>query len=456
MSLLGHSVRFRLTAWFVLALFLIMLVFSLGIYAFVRSSLWRQMDQRLDEDLLTVETILREQPDELIEMGEHGTIRFLLVKQDSQVLYETRDWESVQLERTLENITPDAFRFWTSPGGKRYRLKVASLHVQDDSYHMAMAQDAEPIHDSLRILSMTLIISAPCMLVLAVLGGYLLAGRVLAPVGAMAAKAQEIGAECLSERLPVGNPQDEFGRLAIVFNATLARLQDSFDRLQRFTADASHELRTPLTALRSVGEVGLREALDPMAHRDVIGSMLEEVDRLASLVDNLLTLTRVDSGRIRPKPESVNLGELVKDVVDCLGVLAEEKEQDLSVELEPDVNARVDRVTLRQGLINLLDNAIKYTEIGGKIVLKTAKTPDGRATVDVTDNGPGIAHEHGEAIFDRFYRVEPERSSETGGVGLGLAIARHMVEINGARIELVSVLGQGSTFRIVLPDLDST
>jgi len=308
MNLFARSVRFRLTIWFVVALFLIILVFSLGIYTLVRSSLWKQMDRRLDEDLVTVETLLREEPDELVEMGEHGTIRLLSVTQHDQVIYETRGWSSAQLDGVLEDTGSDLFRHWKSPLGRRFRLKAASLHVQDDSYFMAIAQDAEPIHDSLRILSLTLIISAPCMLVLAVIGGYLLAGRVLSPIGAMASKAQEITAERLSERLPVDNPNDEFGRLAMVFNETLARLQDSFDRLRRFTADASHELRTPLTALRSVGEVGLREQLDQAAHRDVIGSMLEEADRLASLIDNLLMLTRADSGRIIPNPEPVNLG----------------------------------------------------------------------------------------------------------------------------------------------------
>jgi len=196
----------------------------------------------------------------------------------------------------------------------------------------------------------------------------------------------------------------------------------------------------------------LREELDQAAHRDVIGSMLEEADRLASLIDNLLMLTRADSGRIILNSEPVNLGELVNDVADCLGVLAEERQQDLSVVVEQNVDILVDRATLRQALINLLDNAIKYTKTGGKIVLKITKTPDGRAMVEIIDNGPGIAGEHCQAIFDRFYRIEPERSSETGGAGLGLAIARHVVEINGGRIELQSKLGQGSTFRIVLPE----
>lgn len=451
MSAFFRSVRFRLTVWFVVALFLIILAFSLGIYTFVRSSLWKQMDHRLDEDLVTVETLLREEPDELNEMGEHGTIRLLWVTQNNQIIYETLGWSSAQLGSAIENVNSDSFWFWKSPVGRRYRLKAASLHVQNDTYLLAIAQDAEPIHDSLRILSFTLIISVPCMLVLAVIGGYLLAGRVFSPIGAMASKAQEITAECLSERLPVDNPNDEFGRLATVFNETLARLQDSFDRLRCFTADASHELRTPLTALRSVGEVGLRRGLNNSVYRDVIGSMLEETDRLALLVDNLLLLTRGDSGKLSLNPELFDLGSLVEDIVDCLRVLAEEKRQTLETQAKQAVSVKADRLTLRQAVINLMDNAIKYTAEDGRIRVTVRQTDEAQAIVEVADNGPGIAPEHSEKIFERFYRVEKDRSRDQGGTGLGLAIARHVIEMNGGRIELETEVNKGSTFRIVLP-----
>ena len=166
---------------------------------------------------------------------------------------------------------------------------------------------------------------------LAIAGGYFLAGRVLAPVGAMADKAREITAESLAERLPVDNAEDEFGRLATVFNDTLSRLQDAFERLRRFTADASHELRTPLTAMRSVGEVALRNTLDAGAYRDVIGSMLEEVDRLTRLVESLLTLTRANSGKVQLAPEALDLGALAGNVIDQLRVLADEKQQELTL-----------------------------------------------------------------------------------------------------------------------------
>jgi heavy metal sensor kinase len=286
---------------------------------------------------------------------------------------------------------------------------------------------------------------------LAIAGGYFLAGRVLAPVGAMADKAREITAESLAERLPVENAEDEFGRLATVFNDTLSRLQGAFERLRRFAADASHELRTPLTAMRSVGEVALRKPLDACAYRDVIGSMLEEVDRLTRLVESLLTLTRADSGKIQLTQENFDLKALAGNVIDQLRVLADEKQQELTLRAPIAIHATGDAALLRQALTNLIHNAIKYTPHGGAIGVELKLANSGQAIIEVQDSGPGIPAAHRDRIFDRFYRVDASRSREEGGVGLGLAIARWAIEANGGRIQLASDRGSGSVFQVLLP-----
>ncbi|MCP4707983.1 MAG: HAMP domain-containing protein [Planctomycetes bacterium] len=445
------SVRFRLTAWYVLALLLIILVFSSGIYTFIRSSLMSQMDMQLNEGYSIVETVFSEEPGEMYEIERHGQVRLFRISLGDQIDYQTPGWELAQLDDALVTTSSEMLWSWKSPEGRIYRLKTGSIVIWDQTHLITVALDSKSIYNTLHILALTLIICLPGVLLLAVVGGYFLAGRVLSPVDAMANKAQEITAERLSERLPVENPNDEFGRLAIVFNDTLTRLQDSFDRLQRFTADASHELRTPLTALRSVGEVGLREDLDPASYHEVIGSMLEETDHLTLLVDNLLTLTRADSGRISLVPEPVELGLLARDVVECLRVLAEEKEQALDIEVKQAINVKIDRITMRRALMNLLDNAIKYTPAKGHIRVVVEPTADNHVKLEIIDNGPGISREHHENIFKRFTRIEQGRSSETGGTGLGLAIVRYAVEVNGGRIELVSEVNQGSTFRIILP-----
>jgi heavy metal sensor kinase len=316
---------------------------------------------------------------------------------------------------------------------------------------VAAAIEETSLQDTLWTLAAILAMGIPFAVGLAIAGGYFLAGRVLSPVGAMAQKAREITAESLAKRLPVDDAQDEFGRLATVFNDTLSRLQDAFERLRRFTADASHELRTPLTAMRSVGEVALRNTLDAVAYRDVIGSMLEEVDWLTRLVESLLILTRADSGKIQLVPEALDLRGLAGNVIDQLRVLADEKQQELTLRAPIRVNAMGDPALVRHALMNLIHNAIKYTPNGGTITVEVNATNSGQAVIEVRDTGPGIPAAHRDHIFDRFYRVDASRSREEGGVGLGLAIARWAIEANGGKIELASDGRNGSLFRVLLP-----
>jgi signal transduction histidine kinase len=234
-----------------------------------------------------------------------------------------------------------------------------------------------------------------------------------------------------------------------VFNETLGRLESSFEQMRRFTADVSHELRTPLTAIRSVGEVGLREHRDGDAYRGIIGSMLEEVDRLASLIDRLLMVSRSETGQASLSIEQFGLRGLVENVVAHLDVLAEEKEQQIAIEGVTDVEACADRLLVRQALINLVDNAIKFTPPGGRIRIRVGVTAD-TTTIDVIDSGAGITEAGRDRIFDRFYR-DGSIDGPTTGVGLGLSIAKGAVEVNGGQLVLVATGAGGSTFRVSLP-----
>jgi heavy metal sensor kinase len=281
------------------------------------------------------------------------------------------------------------------------------------------------------------------------LSGRWLARKALVPLSRLADRSQRITAEQLHERLPVEGASLELDQLAAAFNDTFARLEGSFDRLKRFTADVSHELRTPLTALRTVGEVALRGNHDAHGYREVIGSMLEEVDRLTRLTDELLTLARADAGEAKLRLEPVDLGVLAREVAGHLSVLAEEKEQRLDVDVAP-LNVQADRTVLRQALVNLAVNAIKYAPEHTRVRLATGRR-GGAAVLEVADEGPGIAPEHQDRVFERFYRVDKSRSREMGGTGLGLALVKWAAEAHGGRVELESEVGRGSTFRIVLP-----
>jgi len=445
------SVRARLTLWHAAVLTLIVCIFSAGILLFVQARLYTGLDAQLGLQIATIGKVYREEPDELKDLAAEWGITLFRVDDAGGIREQTEAWEREGLSRALPSSDPASPLSWEAPSGRRYRVHSFA----GSSYRVAAALDETPLRGTVWILAIILAMGIPFAAGLAIAGGYFLAGRVLSPVGAMAQRAREITADSLAKRLPVDNARDEFGQLATVFNDTLSRLHDAFERLRRFTADASHELRTPLTAMRSVGEVALQNTLDAVAYRDVIGSMLEEVDRLTRLVESLLILTRADSGKVDFAPENLELGGLAGNVIDQLHVLADEKQQELTLLAPIQVHAAGDAALVRHALMNLIHNAIKYTPNGGTITVEVNAT-GGQAKVEVRDTGPGIPTEHKDRIFDRFYRVDASRSREGGGVGLGLAIARWAVEANGGKVELASEKTGGSLFRVILPASDDS
>jgi signal transduction histidine kinase len=294
----------------------------------------------------------------------------------------------------------------------------------------------------------------------------------------MTQAARRIEAERLAERLEGAETDDELGRLAHTLNEMLARLEAGFAQVRRFSADASHELRTPLTILKGEIEVALRSAREPSEYQRVLESALEEVERMARLVDDLLMLSRADAGALRWDNEPVELDRLVEDVAKRGEVLARARGVQVSIQqLEPLI-AHGDEQRLRQLLLNLVDNAVKYTPAAGRVTLSLrrggggsgdpatseaevpptpppSRTPVGSASewaeISVADTGVGIPSDALPRIFDRFYRVDGARSREAGGTGLGLCIAKTIAEAHAGRIEVVSTPGAGSAFTVHLP-----
>ena len=320
-----------------------------------------------------------------------------------------------------------------------------------DGIGAAEAAHAEArVRDELSEILAVLIFGLPLVVACAGAGGYLLARRALAPIDHLAAEARRITADRLHERLTVANERDEIGRLTAVINDTIARLASSFEQLRRFTADSSHELRTPLAVLRGIGEAAVAERRTPAEYEEAIGSMLEEIDRMSRLVDTLLRLSHGDAGTIRLTREPVDLGQIARDVTASLNILAEERNQTVSVESADGVRIPADRLVLREALTNVLDNAIKYGPVASTIDIRVGRTSE-HAVIAIADRGPGVPREHRERIFDRFVRLDPSRTRNGGGAGLGLAIARWAVELHGGRITVDERAGGGAEFRILLP-----
>jgi heavy metal sensor kinase len=309
-----------------------------------------------------------------------------------------------------------------------------------------LAFSEEPILARIRELALASSFVLPIALILVSLGGYVLTQRAVRPLQEMARRADQITSERLNERLPNEEVADELGQLARVFNSLLARLEHSFEQLRRFTSDASHELRTPLASLRSVGEVALQKDGSREEYRDAIGSMLEEVKRLTTLVDSLLTISRADAGCIQLHPTVLQVMDLARQAAGLFEVLVEEKGQNITIDGNERVSVKGDRVFLTQALINIIDNAVKYSPVGGTIHVRVYGEQAGIIRLEVVDSGPGIAPEHADKIFNRFYRVDNSRSRQAGGTGLGLAIAQWAVRVHGGDIQLISAPGSGCTF----------
>lgn len=449
-GLVTLTARTKLTLWYAAMLAIMAAASSAVVYLVVGAQLEQQLQDRIGQSLALLEKTVREQPGELAELDEHVAIRFFKVEGPPRVAWESSSWKGVRLDGALTEAAP-ALPFVRGMAGNRpFRVGSRSFDLDGSAIRVSVAEEETAMRQGLRTLLLTLGLGLPVLVALGVVAGRVLAGRVLSPLGTMAKKAHELTAERLSERLPIANPSDEFGQLALAFNSALGRIGESFDRLRRFTADASHELRTPLTTLRSVGEVGVQEGATEEQLREAIGSMLEEVSRLTRLVDGLLTLTRAESGRFPLSHESVAVGEVVREVADYLRILAEEKSQTLSLEIVGPAVAWADRTTLSQTLVNIVENAIKYTRPGGRIDLRVGATGSD-VVVDVTDNGPGISADDRPHIFERFYRGEPALPGVARGAGLGLAIAKWAVNLNHGRIEVESQPGMGATFRVFLP-----
>jgi heavy metal sensor kinase len=457
-----QTVKLRLALWYAAATAAVLIVFAVFFYELIEHRLSTEIERQLRIDFDLIEAQLESDAEGNLHWllrGSHGdegyarlSAWFEVWSEDGQLLLRHWPVPGAQIHRPLPAPTTTTLLFSEVElePGLHVRLMERPARIHERGVILRIFRDETEMRRTLRETVEIFALGLPLAVLLASLGGYFIARQSIAPVAAMAAQARRITSESLAQRLPVPNPHDELGRLAGVFNETLARLQASFEELKRFTADASHELRSPLTALRTVGEVGLREACTEDDLRDTIGSMLEEAQRLGDLIDALLTLARMESGKQELKREPLLVAELLADVQSHLGILAVEKNQTLRVTAEPDLHVSADWVFLRQALVNIVHNAIRYSPDHSCIDL-AARRRHSEVVIEITDEGPGIAPEHRAKIFERFFRADKARSRADGAAGLGLAIAKWSVESHAGRIEVESESGQGSTFRVVLP-----
>ena len=464
-----NTLRARLTLWYVSALALILAAFGVAVYVMMSRALHRRVDEALRSTLeISVTSLTHDaQEGQSPQSAAQSTAAELSHPQQAMMIFdgEGRLLAEHPYEEGLHVRLPDLSAV---PGEEVYLYTVAEERDDDDRHRLAVrrvrippadipyiilaSQPLEAVEDELESLREILYFATPAALLLAGLGGWFLARQGLAPVGAMARSARQIGAGSLDRQLPVANPRDELGQLATTFNELLARLDAAFEQQRRFMADASHELRTPLSVMSTAAGVTLKkEHRDEGEYREALRTMAEQTRRLSRIVQDMFLLARADAGRYPLRKRTLYLDDLLAEVARAGSLLASDKNVTVELTSLPEAAFHGDEDLLRQMLLNLVDNAVKFTPAGGVVRLGLERR-GGEYLLSVSDTGPGIPAEARPQVFERFYRADKARSrAEDGGAGLGLAIARWIAQAHDGDLELVDSHGPGTSFVARLP-----
>src|ERR1035437_4643151 len=462
-----RSLRFQLVAWYAGLLTGCFILIGAATYVVLQSSLVGALRENQLRRARQVGQLLLDEirgPGEA-RVGEEVQARYApdlngrfvrITRSDGSSLYLSsapRDQTFVPGEVPPASRTSRAETARQVPLSEGRKMLVTAREVQTPAGARYLIETGAPMDDvqaHLRQWLRFLLVVLPVVAVVALGGGSCLVKRALLPVDKIAASAERISSQNLSERLPVARTGDELERLSIALNHMIQRLDEAFQYSRRFMADASHELRTPLTVLRGELESVIQEATLAPEWRERLGSALEEVERLASIVEGLFAISRLDAGEAAAEWVKLDLARLAAATADQMSLLAEDKNIQVTCAATEPVWVEGDQARLKQVVVNLLDNAIKYTLNGGVVGL-TVNANHSKAVLEVTDNGIGIPAEALPRVFDRFFRVDKARSRELGGAGLGLSIVKSICAAHHGRIEANSLPGQGSRFRVELP-----
>ncbi len=456
-----NSFRVRLTAWYVAFFSLLFVLFSVYLYGVLSKALVAHLDETLSVHANTAAALFT---DEITEMNgdiakaaaetveemrfQGGAVAIFAENRALAVSASAPEAElaaavAVAAKEQRANIVT-AIERWGKTGAR------AAIHRVGPSYFVVVAEPLNAVTASLHVARRVIFFGLPFLIGLAALGGYLVASRSLRPLGRMAEQTRQISGDNLHRRLEIGPAADELRMLAESFNELLARLDQSFESMRRFVADASHELRTPISVIRGEADVALARERPPAEYRESLAIILDECRRLSRLVDDLLNLARADGGHVRLDVREFYFNELLADACRSVQAAATARQIELECRCTGDVPFQGDETLLRRLVVNLLDNAVRYTPRHGKVSV-SLETEGAELRLRVRDTGVGIAPEEVPRVFERFYRIDKARSREDGGFGLGLSIVKWIAESHRGGVEVSSQPQQGSVFTVTLP-----
>jgi len=429
----------------------------------MQASLYQAIDDELKDRVRGVETFMQKQisalsvPEIRDEFREHSVLGpggdlFQVCDARGEWLYRSVSLEKLNVgiqnpgalsKPVLENqnLKGNVLRFYSQAitvNGKVYTVQVASLMNE--------------VLEALERFRLMLMLGTPLLLLAAIAVGYFLSTRALAPVDTISKAAQRISIESLTDRLAVPQTGDQLQRLSETLNAAFSRLEGSVRRIKQFTADASHELRAPISLIRTTAEVAVQRERPAAEYREALEDILHEAERTSQVVDSLMLLARTDSGAESLEMEDVDARTIVRDAAEQGEKLARNKGLRFEADTpESPVEIKADPDALRRVILILIDNAVKYTPDG--VVSLQLRRSEAGAVVSVSDTGIGITESDLPHIFDRFWRADRVRSRAAGGAGLGLSIARWIVDQHHGTLTAESARGGGTIFRVTIPQV---
>ncbi|MBI1356819.1 MAG: HAMP domain-containing protein [Acidobacteria bacterium] len=458
-----RSIGSRLALWYGGVLGLALTVFGLSVWFSIEHSLYDAVDESLRDRVEGVRRFIEQESSWLTLDEIRDEFREHSVLGPGGDLFQVRDAEGNWIYRSaplydehvpiyeVAEMGPELRFENLEVRGAPLRFLAQSVEARGTRFVIQVAAPLHELRQGIADFVWALGALIPAVLLAASAGGYWISRRALRPVDEITQTARSISSKNLTHRVPVPRSDDELERLASTLNEMIQRLEDSFDRISRFTADASHELRTPLSLIRATAEVALRNEDHPDEWRQGLLQILAEVERTSNLVENLLLLARADSGQTDIQRSLVDLARTVEEACIESKPLAQANGLLLATSISHGpVYVAGDSQALRRLWLILIDNAVKFTPSGGTINVEV-KAAGTSAVVVVRDTGCGIPPQELDLIFDRFYRVDKARERDKGGAGLGLAIARWIVDVHGGTIRAESQPGQGASFAVVLP-----
>ena len=463
------SIAGRLTLWYAVSAFLLVAVSTGVLYWVLVRNVDRQDDQFLIDTVQILRALIRERPDDVAALRQEveweGAARrytrmFVRIRDShDRVLVETPGTSGVLGARRVPAAALDAE---PGPGidirssaGTPYRVLAAWARVGPDGRGGQLIEavlDRTAEQALLRTYRTRVWIVLGLALFASGAVGYLIARRGMRPIEAITDTARGVRSDTLADRIPTAGLPSELASLASTFNQMLTRLEDAFMRLSSFSADLAHELRTPINNLRGEVEVALGKPRDAVAYRAALESILEECGRLSQMMDGLMFLARADSPETQIIRTLVDVDHELRTVTELYEPFAAESGVGITVERSAggDLVTALDRSLFQRALSNLVTNALRHTPARGRVRL-AAGLADGVLQVEVADTGRGIPAEHLAKVSDRFYRVDPSRSSASGGLGLGLAIVQSIMKVHGGSLEIISEQDHGTTIRLRFP-----